>query len=215
MTSVPSRSASPTSSSPSDITATSKPVRPSLRSHHCNPPGCKIAPGSPRARESPTRSSTAARSRSRSNGRIRTSGEGEHVDRVGFALYVRRAKGSERYAVIAETGRGVAREDRVDPEFLGERLHPRGGVDRVTDRVVLGPLGQADRADDHVAGVQAHAELHDDLAARGSLNVEVTDAPPHRERGARRGESAVRGIVHRAEDGHDSVSGELVEDAAV
>src|SRR5213594_224606 len=202
MTSVPSRSASPTSSSPSDITATSKPVRPSLRSHHCNPPGCKIAPGSPRARESPTRSSTAARSRSRSNGRIRTSGEGEHVDRVGFALYVRRAKGSERYAVIAETGRGVAREDRVDPEFLGERLHPRGGVDRVTDRVVLGPLGQADRADDHVA-------------ARSSLNVEVTDAPPHRERGARRGESAVRGIVHRAEDGHDSVSGELVEDAAV
>jgi hypothetical protein len=63
--------------------------------------------------------------------------------------------------------------------------------------------------------VQPHAELHHDLSARGPLGVQLADASAHRERRARRGERAVRRIAHRAEDGHDPVPGELVEDAAV
>ena len=63
--------------------------------------------------------------------------------------------------------------------------------------------------------MQAHAELHDDLAARRAIGVELADESAHPERGARRGESAVRRIGHRAEDGHHPVTGELVEDAAL
>ena len=63
--------------------------------------------------------------------------------------------------------------------------------------------------------MQAHAELHHNLAARCSRHVELCDARAHCECGARRGQSAVRRIAHCPEDRHDPVSGELVEDAAV
>src|SRR6266550_6585641 len=51
--------------------------------------------------------------------------EGEDLDRVRLSLHVRLAERAQADAVVAQTRSGVAREDRVDRELLGERLHPR------------------------------------------------------------------------------------------
>src|SRR6267378_787492 len=51
----------------------------------------------------------------------------EDLDRVRLAFHVSFPERADRYAVVAQARRRVAREDRVDLELLGERFHPRSG----------------------------------------------------------------------------------------
>src|SRR5439155_163534 len=72
---------------------------------------------------------------------------------------------------------------------------------------------QADRAEDDVAGVHPHPEAYDRIAARRALLVQPADAVADRESRARGRRGAVRWIAERAEDRHEAVAEELVEDA--
>ena len=97
----------------------------------------------------------------------------------------------------------------------GELLHPCGEVGRLADRRVVHPQIAADRADHHVARVQAHADLHLDALRPAQLLRVPADRVVHAERRIARAHRVILVRKRRAEERHDPVAHHLVHRALV
>ena len=130
-------------------------------------------------------------------------------DRLAFPFHLERPGelGDER--VTDEALRRMADENRPGPR---RSLEPRREVRRVADRGVVHLEVVADGADDHRTGVNPDPHLQLE-AARGGGRVEGGEGVANRERGAH---GAVRSVLvgdRGAEERHQAVAGERVDDA--
>ena len=137
---------------------------------------------------------------------------GAHGDRLpgghglGFALEVQRLQ-----LVVVDRAGGVAHGALADGHAAraGGALQPGGDVHRVADDGVVLP----DRAGQHLAGVDAHAQV--ELDALGEVLVHLAHGGLHAEAGAHRALLVVLVGDRRAEDRHDVVADVLVHGAAI
>ena len=130
-----------------------------------------------------------------------------HVDRIADAFDARRP---ERFHFEVSSGEllGVFGDD--DRASRRERLHPRRQARRVADRRVLGVrVVGANRAYDHLAGVESDANFHRRISGRAQLCRVAAHFLLHAER---RVKSALRMVLVRnrgSEQREDSVAGGL------
>ena len=157
--------------------------------------------------------------------RLRTSGDGAearrdrrrplelpHLDGIAQALHRHRPlrRGVDEARREAVRGRG-------DQRGAGTRelLHPRREVGRLADGAVVHSEIAADRADDHLARVQADADLHVDAEPPTHVVRVVGDGAVHAQRRVARAHRVVLAGDRRAEEGHDAVAHDLVDRALV
>ena len=114
--------------------------------------------------------------------------------------------GAEAQVRRAQRPRGVADQHRTG---WGHLLQPGGGVHDVPHRCVV---GAGDRADQHLAGVDA--DPHTQLVGR-VLVAEVAQRRLHRQRRPDRSIGVVLVCDRRTEQRHDGVPEHLVDNAAV
>ena len=134
----------------------------------------------------------------------------EDLDRQLEALDGHRPVRGDLDVAVGQAARRLADERGAG---TGELLHARGQVGRLPDRRVLDVEVAADRAHDHVAGVDAHADLHVDALAPAQVVGVHGDRAVH----AQRGVAGAHGVVlvgdGRPEQGHDAVTHHLVDGA--
>ena len=123
-------------------------------------------------------------------------------------LGVEFAGGLEADGLRCERVRGVADQD---PAGRCCALQPRRGVDDVAHRRVLG-AGQ--RADQHLAGVDADAHADAGAAGKAGRADEVGERRLHPQRRPHRAFGVVLVSDRRAEQGEDAVAEDLVDPAA-
>ena len=139
---------------------------------------------------------------------------GERVDLHGVrqALDRDRPPGRDLHVAFGELqGRG-GEQDRAGRRHL---LHAGGQVGRLTDRRVVHVQIRPDGADDHLAGVEPHADLDGHpVRAEDTLRV-LRDRLLHPQRRVARPHGVVLVGERRAEERHDPVAHHLVDGALV
>ena len=139
-------------------------------------------------------------------------GGGDGQPRLDRALAAAGDELAGRLVVDGVRGERVRRLADDHAPGRGHRLQPRGGVDDVAHRRVL---GAGERADEHLAGVDADAHADVDGAARPGLGHRAGDRLLHPQPGPH-GAFGVVLVRHRgAEQGEDPVAEQLVDPAAV
>jgi hypothetical protein len=129
---------------------------------------------------------------------------------LALALDLERSAGTHIEEAPHQSLGGFADEHRA---WFRQRLKPRGEVRGVADRRVVGLEIAADRADHHWTGVDADA--HEKLGALPAANLlgELHDGVADRQRGRDRAVGRVLVGDRCAEQSHEAVAGDLVDDA--
>jgi hypothetical protein len=140
------------------------------------------------------------------------SGERVDVHGVGQTLDRDRAPGRDLHVALGELECRGGEQDRAGRRHL---LHAGGQVGRLPDRRVVHVEIRPDGADDHLAGVESHADLErHPVRAKDPLRV-FRDRLLHPQRRVAGPHGMVLVGERRAEERHDPVAHDLVDRALV
>jgi hypothetical protein len=136
----------------------------------------------------------------------------EDLDRLLHALDRHRPVPLDLDIAVGQPAGGVGDQNGARPREL---LHPGGQVGRLADGAVVHVEVAADRADDDVARVEPHADLHVHALAAAQLLGVAADRAAHAQRRVARAHRVVLVGDRRAEQRHDAVAHHLVDGALV
>ena len=152
------------------------------------------------------------RGRLKARARHRWSGQLEHVDRARHPLDRDRTDRNDLNEPLGELER-LAGEPRRARSC--ELLHARGQVGGLAHRRVVHPQIASDGPHDHLAGVEADADLHLDSVIPTNLGRVLAHGLLHGERGVAGADGVVFVGEGRTKERHDAIAHDLVHGAFV
>ena len=135
-----------------------------------------------------------------------------HLDRAVEPLDLSRAQRLHLEVTLRQLERVGGEEDRAGHRHL---LHPRRQVGRLPHGRVVHAQIAPDRADDDLAGVEAHADVYGHAGRPVDLVGVLLHALLHPERGVPRPDRVILVRHRRPEQRHDPVTHDLVDGAFV